>query len=282
MASKCSPTFHPLAQRSRADCGDDDVDIDAFVFDQAPMALGPSRLEATLASDELATAAASETASTDCAPIKRDISFKGQSDLFDLGAPADAQERTAQRGRQTSNITEVTAGSTQVSDNMATPPTEKGIRSHPGADASDRSNSKSCGTRSRGISGISGDLHTARTADMSPVSCSREADQRYFADKVRKVTFQHTAQRTAEAGEPLDFKLDQQKVANRRSHSFQREPRSPSWNNANFDSSAESDNTANERANTSMSDMEQPQLAKLASQPEPQQLPCFQQAAAPE
>lgn len=86
-----------------------------------------------------------------------------------------------------------------------------------------------------------------------------------------------------ESSPNFDIGLDASQVANRRSLSFQREPRSPSWNNANFDSSAESDNTGNDKSNTSMSELSAPALTKQsASQPvgrsesaSDEQLPCF-------
>ena len=114
------------------------------------------------------------------------------------------------------------------------------------------------GKRSRGISGISTDLNLVNQTQ-TPSHSSNELDSsllqhgQNLADKVRSVTFQAPAtpvNRRKEDSSGLDEseviqevdpnKLSpyNQKVANRRSHSYSREPRSPSWHEANFNSSA--------------------------------------------
>lgn len=139
--------------------------------------------------------------------------------------------------------------------------------------------------RSRGISGtsgISGDLNLANNAHTTSHS-SNEMDssllcQQRFADKVRRVTFQgSTTPQTPQEdqsiedikeGEELEDNEDvdknggghlspyHQKVANRRSHSYSREPRSPSWNEANFNSSALSCSNSHKSSKNSCSDVE--------------------------
>ena len=79
-----------------------------------------------------------------------------------------------------------------------------------------------------------------------------------FADKVRQVSFQdgqmtpdnnsrkQDQTSSKEHGDVKNLSPYHDKVAYRRSSSFTREPRSPSWNDANFNSSARSSNTADE------------------------------------
>ena len=117
------------------------------------------------------------------------------------------------------------------------------------------------GKRSRGISGISTDLNLVNQTQ-TPSHSSNELDSsllqhgQNLADKVRSVTF-HQAPATPvnrrkddssgldesdvvvqEEVDPNKLSPYNEKVANRRSHSYSREPRSPSWQEANFNSSA--------------------------------------------
>lgn len=102
------------------------------------------------------------------------------------------QAHDEQRPRQVSNITEATMNSTQHSDmSPLAMGAELNLRrnySH-AVDASESTNSKSFDGRSRGTSGISGELNEKQTG-VSPQSHDQQGETRFpFADKVRKVTF---------------------------------------------------------------------------------------------
>ena len=108
---------------------------------------------------------------------------------------------------------------------------------------------------------MSSDLHEANQTQKSSTSNewnSSLLQHPRFADKVRQVSFQdgqmtpdnnsrkQDQTSSKEHGDENNLSPYHEKVANRRSCSFTREPRSPSWNDANFNSSAMSSNTADE------------------------------------
>ena len=90
-----------------------------------------------------------------------------------------------QRTRKVSNTTEQTAGySTQHSDDVSS----SRITSRRKLSNNDSSNQ----ARSRGISGLSGDLNHTQASHSSNELESSLNQQPHFADKVRRVTFEGT------------------------------------------------------------------------------------------
>ena len=151
---------------------------------------------------------------------------------------------------QESSVTAKTQGSTQHSDDHhltggGNSPIEKPIGLRRNFSNNTRDSDQS---RSRGISGMSGDLIMNKT-QTSHSSNSSLHHKHTVADKVRQVhcAKHRTPERPREANEELHeedkinsntLSPNQMRMLNHRSHSFSREPRSPSWNKANFDSSA--------------------------------------------
>ena len=62
---------------------------------------------------------------------------------------------------------------------------------------------------------------------------------------------------------PNNLSPYQERVANRRSHSFCREPRSPSWNKADFNSSAKSDSKNTAELKSSCAGISEKDLSQL-------------------
>ena len=121
------------------------------------------------------------------------------------------------------------------------------------------------GSRSRGISGTSGELVMNKTQTSHSSNSSLRQHKHTVADKVRQV---HNAKyqtpessRQGDVCEPENENSNtlspyHSRVVNRRSLSFAREPRSPSWNKANFDSSAMSSNQSKSANDLPTSDSE--------------------------
>ena len=228
--------------------------------------------------------------------VQRQISFEEQSDIFCQGtlkmAPMGSQllsndvhkffPKQEGRTRQVSSITDATLGSTQHSDDQnmggsGSSPIEKPVLRR-NLSNNDR---VSGDARSRRASDISGDLnlvnHTHTSASSNELD-SVLAQQRSLADKVRKVTFENkegpktpVSKKEAEEARLSEHEESKkashlspyhEKVANRRSHSYSREPRSPSWNEANFNSSAMSSGSGqtNEQGSSATSEKDHDKL----------------------
>ena len=147
--------------------------------------------------------------------------------------------------------------------------------------------------RSRGISGVSGDLNLALNQTQASHSSNENFDQNQcrstVADKVRGVRFagrpESPSDREAnyvimtsdleeskkddnvedkdQVPSPNNLSPYQERVANRRSHSFCREARSPSWNKADFNSSAMSDSKNTAELKSSCAGISEKDLSQL-------------------